>query len=59
MHECVRMIGEEYEYALAILACALFMFFVSAILWSWASQVLPVAIVLTGILLASVRIIWG
>ena len=59
MHECVRMIGEEYEYALAILACALAMFFVSAILWSWASQMLPVAIVLTGILLASVRIIWG
>ena len=59
MHECVRMIGEEYEYALAILACALLMFFVSAILWSWASQHLPVAIVLTIILVASVRIIWS
>ena len=59
MHECVRMIGEEYEYALAILACALLMFFVSAILWSWASQLLPVAIMLTIILVASVRIIWS
>ena len=59
MHECVRMIGEEYEYALAILACALLMFFVSAILWSWASQHLPVAIMLTIILVASVRIIWS
>jgi hypothetical protein len=59
MHECVRMIGEEYEYALAILACALAMFFVSAILWSWASQHLPVAIVLTIILVASARVIWS
>ena len=59
MDECVRMIGEEYEYALAILACALLMFFVSAVLWAWASQLLPVAVVLTLILLASVRVIWS
>ena len=59
MHECVRMIGEEYEYALAIFACALLMFFVSAILWAWASQLLPVAVVLTLVLLASVRVIWS
>ena len=54
MDACVRMIGEEYQSALFILACALLMTFVSAMFWAWSSNFFLVAIGLTVIIVMSV-----
>lgn len=51
MDACVRMIGEEYQSALFVLACSVAMFLVSAILWAWSNNQLIITIILTLIVL--------